>query len=172
MPFVIIVRNDYPDVGSLERVLNYALRTSWVGGYAINPQNAFCEALMVKTVYHKTNYSQLKHFFITFSKEEFNNLGYVDLLDIGFQIGEYFREHQLVYCIHTDTDHIHLHCVMNTTSFIDGHQYNGGRHYFFGIEPILKHYLPKAKVEFYTTEKYSRMNPYTAIKQGIYEPLR
>lgn len=171
MPYVIIVRNEYPDVGSLKRVLNYALRTSWVGGYAVNPENAFTEMLMVKTVYHKTEYSQLKHFFITFSPEESRNLMYFDMLDIGFEIGKYFHEHQIAYCVHRDTSHTHIHFVMNTTSFLDGHQYDGGRHYFFGIEKILKRYLPTAKVEFYTTEQYSELNPYTAVKQGVYIPL-
>lgn len=155
MPYVIVVRNDYPDEKALRRVLDYALRTQWRGGYAVNAYNAFNEMLLVKKVYHKCGFCQLKHFYITFSSEEYRNLTYSDILDIGFQIGVMFREYQLVYCIHEDTQNVHLHFVMNTTSFVDGHQYSGGKYHFYGIEPILKTYLPNAKCKLFPTPDYS-----------------
>lgn len=31
----------------------------------------------------------------------------------------------MVYAVHTNTDDLHIHFVMNQTAFTDGHKYNG-----------------------------------------------
>lgn len=88
MPNLLIVRNSYLDLGSVQRLLNYVLRTSFYGGYAIDPEQAYDQMRLVKEAYHKTEGVQLKHFLLTFSHEEMMHLDFKDLLELGFQVGK------------------------------------------------------------------------------------
>ena len=126
MPNLLIVRNSYLDFGSVQRLLNYVLRTSFYGGYAIDPEQAYDQMRLVKEAYHKTEGVQLKHFLLTFSHEEMMHLDFKDLLELGFQVGKVLERYQIVYCIHLDSDYIHMHFVMNTVSFEDGKKYSDG----------------------------------------------
>ena len=121
MPNLLIVRNSYPDLESVQRLLNYVLRTSFYGGYAIDPEYAFDQMRLVKEAYHKTEGVQLKHFLLTFSHEEMMHLDFKDLLELGFQVGKVLERYQIVYCIHLDSDYIHIRssypCFLDFLSF-------------------------------------------------------
>ena len=40
-------------------------------------------------------------------------------------IEHYAPEYQIVYAVHTNTNHLHIHFAMNQISFVDGHRYQG-----------------------------------------------
>ena len=166
MPNVILVRNDYPDTESLYRVLNYVLRGSLSGGYAVDPNHAYGQMLMVKKAFCKTEGVQLKHFFITFSNDEMGTLDFEDILKLGFQTGQLFREYQMVYGIHLDSGHVHMHCVMNTVSFLDGHKYSDGLAMFNRLRSMLAVAFPAFQTNLLFTERYDYNNPYTPEKCG------
>ena len=128
MPNLILVRNEYQDYRALWGVLDYVLRSNYYGGYGIDPDQAYRQMVLVKEAYHKRTGVQLKHFFLTFSNHEMLYMSFEDILNLGFEVGRFFGEYQLVYAIHLDSNsnHTHLHCVMNTTSFQDGHKYSDG----------------------------------------------
>lgn len=54
MPNIILIQNDYPDASVLLNVLNYAFRSGMIGGYALDPNEAYRQMMMVKEAYHKT----------------------------------------------------------------------------------------------------------------------
>lgn len=129
MPNVIVTRNSYPDAVALENVIHYVLdKAVVVGGYAVDCGSyaALEQMLFVKQAFHKTDALQLKHFFITFAHMEAALTDFEDLMNLGFATGRLFREYQMVYGVHLDGSHVHIHFVMNTTSFVDGHQYSDG----------------------------------------------
>lgn len=166
MPNIILIRNTYPDEGALYRVIYYALRDALNGGYAIDPAHAYTQMQMVKKAFYKTEGIQLKHFIISFSDSEMAILDFDDILNLGFQVGLFFREYQMVYGIHLDSGHIHMHVVMNTVSFIDGHKYSGGITQFSGLCRHLRVLFPKFRTQLYCTERYNYSNPYTQQKKG------
>lgn len=155
MPNLLIVRNSYPDLGSVQRLLNYVLRTPFYGGYAIDPENAFAQMRLVKEAYHKTEGVQLKHFLLTFSHEEMMHLDFKDLLELGFQVGKVLERYQIVYCIHLDSDHVHMHFVMNTVSFEDGKKYSDGLVGFQRVKDFLEKRFPKWKTQLIFREVYA-----------------
>jgi len=171
MPNIILVRNDYPDEGALRRVLNYVLRSSLQGGYAVDPNFAYIQMQLVKKAFYKTGGVQLKHFFITFSNDEMGTLDFNDLLELGFQTGQLFGEFQMVYGIHLDTDHVHIHFVMNTVSFLDGHKYRDGLTLFVTLCNQLRARFPKSQTNLFFTEHYNHSNPYTPEKAGQFSQL-
>ena len=155
MPNLLIVRNSYPDLESVQRLLNYVLRTSFYGGYAIDPEYAFDQMRLVKEAYHKTEGVQLKHFLLTFSHEEMMHLDFKDLLELGFQVGKVLERYQIVYCIHLDSDYIHMHFVMNTVSFEDGKKYSDGLVGFQRIKDFLEKRFPKWNTQLIFREVYA-----------------
>ena len=114
MPNLVLIQNSYPDNASLFRVLAYVLKTGIVGGYALDPEYAYQQMMMVKKAFHKLGGVQLKHFFISLSYRDMERTNINDLLNLGFQIGKELGEYQLAYGVHMNTNHLHLHCVMNT----------------------------------------------------------
>lgn len=155
MPNLLIVRNSYLDLGSVQRLLNYVLRTSFYGGYAIDPEYAFDQMRLVKEAYHKTEGVQLKHFLLTFSHEEMMHLDFKDLLELGFQVGKVLERYQIVYCIHLDSDYIHMHFVMNTVSFEDGKKYSDGLVGFQRVKDFLEKRFPKWNTQLIFREVYA-----------------
>lgn len=155
MPNLLIVRNSYPDLGSVQRLLNYVLRTPFYGGYAIDPEQAYDQMRLVKEAYHKTEGVQLKHFLLTFSHEEMMHLDFKDLLELGFQVGKVLERYQIVYCIHLDSDYIHMHFVMNTVSFEDGKKYSDGLVGFQRIKDFLEKRFPKWNTQLIFREVYA-----------------
>lgn len=149
MPNVIIINQDYYDAISLKNVTNYVKRLGIFGGYALDPSHAFDQMILVKRKFHKTNGIQLKHFLISFSNSEMYRLDFDDLLNIGFQTGVLFAEYQMVYGVHYDTAHFHLHVAMNTVSFVDGHKYSDGLAVFWKLKSWLQQMFPKSLVNVY-----------------------
>ena len=43
------------------------------------------------------------------------------------------KEYQAIYAVHENTESLHIHIVMNSVSYIDGHRYRGTKaeHYEF-----------------------------------------
>lgn len=155
MPNLLIVRNSYPDLESVQRLLNYVLRTPFYGGYAIDPEYAYDQMRLVKEAYHKTEGVQLKHFLLTFSHEEMMHLDFKDLLELGFQVGKVLERYQIVYCIHLDSDYIHMHFVMNTVSFEDGKKYSDGLVGFQRVKDFLEKRFPKWNTQLIFREVYA-----------------
>ena len=161
MPNIVLVQNDYPDQGSLSRVINYITKSDIIGGYAVDPYHAFRQMEMVKSAFHKNGGIQLKHFFITFSLDEALRIDLDQVLDLGFQVGRLFQEYQLVYAVHLDGSHLHLHCVMNAVSFLDGHKYSDGLAGFWKLKTMLNQKFPKSDIGLYRSYPNSEYNTYS-----------
>lgn len=120
MPDVILIRNQYPDAAALHRVLDYVCRSKMIGGYAVDPVYAFREFMLVKSAYQNIDGRQLLHFIVSFSTTVAYRLSADDMLALGYDICHLFPRHQVVYALHTDSAHCHLHFVVNSVSFEDG----------------------------------------------------
>ena len=127
--------------------------------------------VFVKEAYHKKSGVQLKHFFITFHDREMLYVGFEDILQLGFEVGKYFGEYQMVYGIHLDSNHVHLHFVMNTTSFRDGHKYSDGLSKFNALCRYLRERFPRFEVHLFQSGHYSADDPFTSEKKGVYQML-
>ena len=171
MPNVIMVRNEYPDEQSLKNVIRYVLGCALRGGYGIDPEMAFEQMKFVKQSFHKSSGVQLKHFIISFSNREMIDLDFSDLLALGFRVGQHLREYQLVYGIHLDSDHVHIHFAMNTVSFLDGHKFADGLLPFRRLCSLLSELFPKSQVHLCQTGPLSRENPYTPEQRGVFQIL-
>lgn len=171
MPNIVLTRNTYPDSAALNNVISYVLYKAVArGGYGVNPDidAAQTQMLFIKKAFYQTEALQLKHFFITLNHTEAAYIDNDELLQIGFMTGQLFREYQMVYGVHYDGSHVHLHIVMNTTSFIDGHQYCDGIKMFNLLCGLIKRLYPQFEVNLYRTRGYSKDNPYSITDRDNY----
>lgn len=175
MPNVVIVRNTYPDDQSMLRVIHYALdKAVAVGAYGTssNAEAAYMQMQFVKRAFFQTDTLQLKHFFITYSHEEAIFIDFDEMMFTAFEAGELLGKYQMVYGLHLDGSHVHVHIVMNTTSFIDGHQYSGGLSGFMKVCGMLKKKFSQYRVKLCQTRPYTPKEPFTDADREEYEVLK
>lgn len=175
MPNVVIVRNTYPDIAALNNVIHYALsKATFYGGYGVTPEIGAAQMQMqfVKEAFYQTDALQLKHFFITFSHEEAMNIDFDEMMQVAFEAAKLFEEYQIVYGMHLDGSHVHIHFVMNTTSFINGRQYSDGLSGFMKVCSMLKKRYPQYPVKLCQTRPYTPKEPFTEADRSDCQILK
>lgn len=121
----------YHDEESVRDVINYIFQSSktrldCVGGIAVNPVMAEIQFNAIAEFYGKNYGVRLRHMVLSFSPEE--NISLENLKRIAYQAASYFGgEYQIVYAIHLDSTHPHVHFVQNTVSYRTGNKYAGSK---------------------------------------------
>ena len=129
-----MIDESYKEMEALENLINYAVKEEHCkeGVYGAqgllkrNPEEMLQQMYDTKHAFHKTGGRQAKHFILSFSKEEEEFIGLDEALAIGYTVAGYFPKWQIVFGVHTNTDNLHIHFVMNTVSFEDGLKFNMG----------------------------------------------
>ena len=114
----------------MRNVIEYVLRDDKVReGYVditgpfnyeqINRDNVYRSFLDEKKLWNKDSGRMYAHNIISFHKDE--DISPAQALEIGQEFVEkFFPNHQSVIGVHQDKDHLHIHIVTNSVSFIDG----------------------------------------------------
>lgn len=175
MPNVVIVRNTYPDTIALNNVIYYVLNKAvFQGGYGVTPdiEVAQMQIQFVKRAFYQTDALQLKHFFITYSHEEAMYIDFDEMMLTAFEAARLFGEYQMVYGLHLDGSHVHVHIVMNTTNFEDGHQYSDGLSGFMKVCGMLRNMYPQYPVKLCQTRPYTPKEPFADADREAYQVLK
>lgn len=136
---------DIDDVNQLSNQLAYVtneVKTMdglYVGGrHIVDFDNATNEMMQVKEFYGKLGGRVATHGIISLDREESDpkNAGKLMLLLNDF-MEELFPEHQVVYAVHTNTENLHIHFVINTVG-LDGKKIHMDRSFMKKVfEPTL-----------------------------------
>ncbi len=121
------MKMDQIDVSQVSREVSYVLNDLktldglYVGCRQVSDvSKAVDEMMLVKEFYGKTDGRVAMHGIISLDAEEsqIKNAGKLMLL-VDDLMQEIFPEHQVVYAVHTNTDNLHIHFVVNTVG-LDG----------------------------------------------------
>ena len=146
MPILKVKNHSYNGEEALENVVNYALRSGYCGGLAVDPEHAVFQMQLVKQLWSKTDGRQVRHIILSFSKHEV--LDYCDAMKYGYQVCQYFGgQFQIVFGLHTDTTHVHLHFALNTVSFIDGSKFSAGPSDYWALRSYIQSLMPHWRVD-------------------------
>ena len=99
----------------------------YIGGYAIqNLDMAAIEMQATAQAFGKDSGKRIRHSVLSFTPHEMKYIT-PEKASIWAQriIRFYGYEYQIVYAVHTNTDNLHIHFVMNQISYRDGHRYRG-----------------------------------------------
>lgn len=138
----------YRDLHTRNDLINYICSPSKTTieycGYAVtDPNNPVASMDDIALEFNKTTGVQARHFILAFMPGEILSPA------IAYLIGQEFaawlgQEYQVVFAVHLNTDHIHIHFVTNAISYIDGHRYRGTKAEHYAqlncLEQILHRY--------------------------------
>lgn len=125
-----VVNKSTKSHGAMRNVIEYVLQDQKVkegyvaitGPYApeqINWDSVYNAFLEEKKLWNKDSGRMYAHNIISFHKDE--DITPAQALEIGQEFVEkFFPNHQSLIGIHQDKDHLHIHIVTNSVSFIDG----------------------------------------------------
>lgn len=124
----------YHDDHALIDVITYIfdpqkIPSGYVGGLAVNPNNAVYEMSMLSLCYAQDSGVRLRHMILSFESGELDTMkrgGACKASRIAYEVAKFYGwHHQIVYAVHEDTNKIHIHFVMNTADYLTGLKYEG-----------------------------------------------
>ena len=112
--------------GCMKSVMRYVSRpgkTFWdgqnlVSGIGCQPETAFDEFLSTKLLHHKDGGVQFYHMVQSFPKGA--DVDPRTAHEAARQLAGYFEGCEVLVCTHTDREHIHSHCIINSVNFETG----------------------------------------------------
>ena len=128
-------RGKYRDPSARSDVIRYILRPDkavhrYCGGIHVSPHSPADSMDQTALSFGKNNGVQLHHWILSFSPFE------CDIPQAANEVAKHLaavigQEYQVVYSVHEDRRHCHIHFVFNAVSWVDGHRYRGTRSEFF-----------------------------------------
>lgn len=124
-----MVNGSYENDDGITNLVDYALGDNsykhpvrFYGGYNVDILRASAQMERVKEYYQKTVNRKLRHIIVSFDED----ITTYDAYLLGWQIAAYYADrYQIVFGVHEDTEHLHIHLAFNTVSFVDGLKYSG-----------------------------------------------
>lgn len=100
-------------------------KAAYIGGCNINyAKTAAAEMEQTAIAFGKNSGKRVRHSIISFDQREHITPEQANNYALKI-IQHYAPEYQIVYAVHTNTDEVHIHLVMNQISFRGGHRYGG-----------------------------------------------
>ena len=108
---------------SVMRYVSQLSKTLWdgqplVSGIGCQPETAFDEFLSTKLLHHKDGGVMFYHMVQSFPKGA--NIDPRTAHEAARRLAEYFEGCEVLVCTHTDCEHIHSHCIINSVNFETG----------------------------------------------------
>ncbi len=140
----------YSDENAVDDVISYVLRPDktphhWMNGYGVYLPQAAHEMNEIARIFGKQSGVHLRHFILSFSKSEtkiFRKHTYEMLYHIAQYTAAYYgHEYQIIFAVHEDTEHPHIHFVMNTVNYNTGKKYRGDKEDYYNFLAYLGNFL-------------------------------
>lgn len=125
----------YHDGNSLHDVISYCCnpnkaRSGLIGGFGINVRYAAEQMDGLARAYRQADGIRLRHMELAFEPRE--RISPENVFLIAYKVAWYYgQEYQILFAVHEDTPHRHIHFVMNTVSYLDGHKYPGRKEDYY-----------------------------------------
>ena len=108
---------------SVMRYVSQLSKTLWdgqqlVSGIGCQPETAFDEFLSTKLLHHKDGGVMFYHMVQSFPKGA--DIDPRTAHEAARQLAGYFEGCEILICTHTDREHIHSHCIINSVNFETG----------------------------------------------------
>lgn len=130
-------KGKYFDMDAKATTIRYILNPAkavhgLVGGVGVSPESPAESMELVSEHFDKSEGVQLRHYIISFEPYELEKPEIAN--KIGQEIAAYIgREFQSVYAVHEDKLHLHIHLIVNSVSYADGHRWRGNKAEFYRL---------------------------------------
>ena len=163
MPILKIVEESYSNKNAVVNVINYICQGPYIGGLGVNPECAALQMSLVKYVWYKTEGRQVRHFIVSFADNESADLD--GLIAYGYAIANYYYEKgfQVVFGVHTNTEHQHIHFAVNTVNFRNGYMYGD----VWSDAGLLRKYIQDLMPQWTVILRTEKSNRWRKTRQGV-----
>ena len=129
-------KNKFFDENSYRSAVGYILdpkKAEYAGGCNVSSlKYAAQEMEEVAMEFGKEDGKKIRHMVLSFDRKE--GVTPEQANQYARQIIQYYEpEHQVIYAVHTNTDDLHVHFMMNHISCEDGHRYQGKESDYYGF---------------------------------------
>jgi hypothetical protein len=107
---------------------NSATKWEYIYGVNVNPVTAYKEMIFVKQVFDKMDRNAFVHFVLSFDFTD--QIDLTRIMNVGKCVGHFLAyndilgSHQVLLAMHTETDNVHFHFLMNTIDANSGERIN------------------------------------------------
>lgn len=128
MPIFKAVNESYKTTTDLHNLICYVVRESHCIGNLCGAQglrvgtgaNMYEQMYEIKKYFRKEDKRQALHYILSFSEEEEKYIGIREAMQIGYEVANFFQGWQVVFGVHTNSERLHIHFVVNGTSYENG----------------------------------------------------
>ena len=118
MAKICLSTKDYRGDDALHNVVNYVIRESKAcgdyGAQGVLMHNPLLCMDAVRKFYQNTG-KQVIHFWLSFSN--YDCVAVFEAINIGRDVASFFKDYQVVYGCHQDTDYLHIHVQLKSEEF-------------------------------------------------------
>lgn len=135
----LLIQNEIPYI--LRAKGDHIIKVRYYGGRNFllgSVQDIIDQFYTVRAIFHKGDTIQGRHFVLSFSNE-YDNITPLQANYIAQNICEDLgQEYQILYAVHEDSKHLHVHFFINATSLYNGKMLNFGKQKIREIQHITK----------------------------------
>jgi len=115
----------------------YKIPDGLIGGFGVDPYLAIDQFTRTAQIYGKTKGIHLRHTILSFAPEEC--VTPAQAKQIAYEIAAFYASrYQIIFVVHTDSENLNVHFVMNTVSYVDGRKYEGKKKDYYDFESHAK----------------------------------
>lgn len=134
-------RNKFFDDNSYHDAITYITNPSKAartGGAGITSLESAAEEMeQTAILFGKNVGKRLRHSVLSFTAKENISPEQANIFAAEI-IKHYAPEYQIAYAVHSNTDNLHIHFVMNQISYVDGHRYRGQKKDYYDFQRHMK----------------------------------
>lgn len=110
-----------------------------------SPETAAMEMEAVTSAYGKGSGTKVRHSILSFAPSE--RVSKREVYEVARKMTDFYAgQYQIVATVHEDKRHVHVHTIMNTTSFVDGKKYAGRKEDYYGFMEYMGELLREKKI--------------------------
>lgn len=164
-PYTVKYHDDQAIPVLTQYAFNDEKTIGYIGGWAVDPRYAAYEMELLDKLYHKEEGVRLRHWGIFFDDADLMPLTaylHCDMTTAAYYLGYEFSafyadRYQIIFGVHAERGVPHLHFVMNTVSYVDGHKYSGSKTDYYAYLKYAKSVATKYRFILYDVKDQSAM---------------
>lgn len=117
-----ISSNDIGSIGGMDKYICDLNKTSHrlIGCRGCPPELWVQQVNANKHIWHSESKRQMRQFVLGFDPHD--KISYDEAVRVANDVAKYFKGHTVKYAVHRNTEHLHIHFLVDNTSYIDGKQ--------------------------------------------------
>lgn len=143
-------KGKYHDFDAKKDTISYILNPykaihGYVGGVGVCAECPSESMEIISEQFGKAQGVQVRHYIVSFAPDELRDpeIACKIAQEISCYIG---RKYQVIYAVHENTPHLHIHLIANTVSYIDGNRWGGTYAEFFPLKNTMSAILRKYNI--------------------------